>query len=186
MISKRLLALFNSKDQLGLELLEKTYGKELNSLAFDILRNKEDAEECVNDAYMAIWNSVPPAQPDDFRIFSVRILRNKAMDRIDRMKAQKRDVSHFSQILTELDNRIPARETTESEAIYEDLCRKVESHLRTLPEEDCDIFLMRYWYAKSVQEIAAVTGLRENTVSVKLLRTRNDLREALEKEGYTV
>lgn len=186
MIDKKLLTLFNRRDPRALDLLQQICGKALNTLAYDILRNKEDAEECVNDTYMDVWNSVPPAQPDNLRIYATRLLRNNAMDRIDRMKAQKRDVSYFSQLLNELDDRVAFRETAESEVMYGDLCNSIERHLRALPEEDCNIFLMRYWYAKSVREIAFIMGLKENTVSVKLHRTKNTLRTALEKEGYTV
>lgn len=186
MTDKKLLTLFNRRDPCAVAKLEQAYGKSLKSFAYDILRNKEDAEECVNDTLLDVWNHVPPAQPENFWIYTARLLRNNAMDRIDLMKTQKRDVSYFSELLDELDDRIPFRETTESEAMYQDLRNRIEQHLRSLPEEDCDIFLMRYWYAKSIGEIASVVNLKENTVSVKLHRIKNTLRDVLEQEGYIV
>lgn len=158
------------------------FGKRLYATALNILNIRQDAEETVSDTYLAVWNAVPPQRPDPLSAFVYRVGRNLALKRLRHETAQKRN-SSYDLCLEELENCIPSRaleETVDARA----LGRTIDRFLGTLPKETRAIFLRRYWFGDSVRDIAASLGLRENTVTVRLSRTREKLRTYLQKEGY--
>lgn len=158
------------------------FGKRLYSIARNILSIPQDAEETVSDTYLAVWNAVPPKRPDPLSAFVCRVGRNLALKRLRHDTAQKRN-SSYDLCLDELENCIPSR-ALEEEADARALGRAIDHFLGTLPKETRVIFLRRYWFGDSVRDIAAELGLRENTVTVRLSRTREKLRIHLQKEGY--
>ena len=182
MDDKTILQLLWQRVESALDALAKRFGRRLMMTAMNILNDREDAEETVSDTYLAVWNCVPPKEPVPLAPFVYRVGRNLALKRLRENSAQKRD-SRLELSLAELENCIPAQ-SLEDEADARELGRAIERFLATLPKESRVIFLRRYWFGDSVKEIAAALGLRQNTVTVKLSRTREKLRTYLQKEGH--
>ena len=158
------------------------FGKRLYAIALNILSIPQDAEETVSDTYLAVWNAVPPKRPYPLSAFVYRVGRNLALKRLRRETAQKRN-SSYDLSLEELENCIPSR-ALEDSVDARTLGHTIDRFLGTLPGQTRAIFLRRYWFGDSVKDIAASLGLRENTVTVRLSRTRDKLRTYLQKEGY--
>ena len=177
-----ILALLLSRREEAIGAMKSQFGTRLMMTAMNILGDREDAEETVSDTYLAVWNCVPPKEPVPLAPFVYRVGRNLALKRLRENSAQKRD-SRLELSLAELENCIPAL-SLEDEANARELGRAIERFLATLPKESRIIFLRRYWFGDSVREIAANLGLRENTVTVRLSRTREKLRTYLQKEGH--
>lgn len=162
--------------------MAKHFGPRLYATARNILSTHQDAEETVSDTYLAVWNTVPPKRPDPLAAFVYRVGRNLALKRLRRETAQKRS-SAYDLSLEELENCIPSRALEDSVDVRA-LGQTIDRFLTTLPKETRAIFLRRYWFGDSVKDIAQALGLRENTVTVRLSRTREKLRTFLQKEGY--
>ena len=177
-----ILALLLARREEAIGAMKTQFGKRLMVTAMNILNDREDAEETVSDTYLAVWNCVPPKEPVPLASFVYRVGRNLALKRLRQNTAHKRD-SRLALSLAELENCIPAQ-SMEEEADARELGRAIERFLATLPKESRVIFLRRYWFGDSVKEIAAALGLRQNTVTVKLSRTREKLRTYLQKEGH--
>ena len=177
-----ILALLLARREEAIGAMKTQFGQRLMMTAMNILGDREDAEETVSDTYLAVWNCVPPKEPVPLAPFVYRVGRNLALKRLRENSAQKRD-SRLELSLAELENCIPAQ-SLEDEADARELGRAIERFLATLPKESRIIFLRRYWFGDSVKEIAAALGLRQNTVTVKLSRTREKLRTYLQKEGH--
>lgn len=158
------------------------YGAYLNQIAFRILRNRADTEEIVNDTYLGAWNAIPPARPSVLRHFLSRITRNLSCTRMDYLTAQRRN-AHTVQLDEELAACIPdprgLEETWEAQAVGESLNR----YLATLDPVDCAVFLLRYYYAYTIAEIATHKKLPERRVKYLLAKTREGLKRHLEQEG---
>lgn len=160
--------------------LAKEFGRRLYLTAMNILGIREDAEESVNDTYLAVWNAIPPKCPDSLAAFVYKTGRNIALNHLRHNTAQKR--SGYDISLTELEGCIAGPdlwETLDARA----LGRAIDAFLDTLPRDSRVIFLRRYWFGDSVKDIANAMGIRENTVSVHLSRTRDKLKLYLTKEG---
>lgn len=162
--------------------MARQFGARLRATALNILGVAEDAEECVSDTYLAVWNTVPPKEPDPLAPFVYRVGRNLALKRLRHETAQKRNGT-YDLSLEELSGCIPTT-ALEDTVDARELGRSIDRFLGTLPKEARAIFLRRYWFGDSVRQIAASLGLRENTVTVRLSRTREKLRTHLKQEGY--
>lgn len=160
----------------------KSFGKRLYATALHILGLAQEAEESVSDTYLAVWNAVPPKWPDPLAAFVYKTGRNLALKRLRSNTAQKRD-SSYDLSLEELEGCIPGKALEETVEARE-LGQAIDRFLRTLSRENKAIFLRRYWFGDSVRDVAKDLGLRENTVSVRLSRTREQLRTYLIREGY--
>lgn len=162
--------------------MAKKFGKRLYSTARNILGRHEDAEESVNDTYLAVWNAVPPRQPDPLAGFVYKTGRHIALDRLRYLTAEKRD-GRYDVSIDELAECIPAcalEETVEAR----ELGRAINRFLGTLNADNRTIFLRRYWYGDGVREIARDLEMRSNSVTARLGRLRMQLREFLQKEGF--
>ena len=161
------------------------YGKYCNYIAFQILHNREDSEECVNDTYIRVWNSIPPTRPKWLSVFLGRITRNLALDRFKAKKAQKRGSGRADVALDELMGCVSINPGVD---ISDDIALRnaLNSFLHSLPEESMRVFLKKYWYMNSVSEIADELSITESKVKVLLHRTRNSLKAYLEKEGICI
>ena len=177
-----ILALLLARREEAVGAMGAQFGKRLMMTAMNIQNDREDAEETVSDTYLAVWNKVPPREPVPLAPFVYRVGRNLARKRLRQNTARKRD-SRLELSLTELEACIPAP-ALEEEADARELGRASDRFLAALPKESRIIFLRRYWFGDSVREIAANLGLRENTVTVRLSRTREKLRTNLQKEGH--
>lgn len=158
------------------EALAQRFGPRLTSIAMNILDNSEDTEECVNDTYLAIWNAIPPANPDPLAPYVYRTGKNIALNRFRAQHTQKR--SGYELSLEELAACIPAPNPDR------DLGRGLNDWLKTLSKKDRAIFLLRHWFGDSVKSIAKGMAMTEGAVSVRLHRLKNQLKEYLTKEGY--
>lgn len=183
MEDKKIVGLLWDRAESVIDALAKRFGRRLMATAMNILRIRQDAEECVNDTYLAVWNSIPPAKPDPLAGFVYRIGRNISLDRLKYNLAEKRNGTYDISI-DELTNCIPAPALEETVDALE-LGRAINRFLGTLNPDNRALFLRRYWFGDDLQDIARDLNLRPNTASVRLGRIRMQLREFLIKEGYT-
>ena len=173
------------RDETVIGSMEAQYGKLLHRVAGNILGNVEDAEECVNDGLLAVWNRIPPDRPEHLLAYVCRVVKNLALNRLDYNRAAKRDTSRSVSLeaLEELGNSLCTSDGA-LEAVSEDAVRCVlNGFLADLPREMRVVFLRRYWFLDSVKDIAAASGFSESKVKSMLLRCRNRLRAELEREG---
>lgn len=159
------------------------YGGYCRTIAQNILSDRQDAEECLNDTWMGAWNAMPPHRPSRLGLFLGKITRNLAWDTVRARTARKRGGGACTAALEELGECVPSVPGADREVEDRELERMVDRFLHTLPERDCSVFLRRYWYVEPVERIAARYGMKENTVKTSLFRTRRKLRTYLEKEG---
>ena len=163
--------LLYSGDPQGSEQLDRKYRNLCGSIAFHILGNREDAEECANDALMKVFSSIPPERPAFLKAFTIRTARRAAIDRLRRRNAGRRPDAHLAEIEGELSQR------ADSEAIREVLNRFLEG----LPAFDRIIFVRRYWYMDSVEEIADRLQMTSGSVRGVLYRDRKKLKKLLKE-----
>ncbi len=183
MEDQRIVTLLWQRAESAIDALAKKFGKRLMSIAMNILGLPQDAEESVNDTYLAVWNAVPPKRPDPLAGFVYTTGRNISLDRLKYNTAQKRD-SRYDIPIDELENCIPAAALEEQVEVRE-LGLAINRFLKTVNADNRALFLRRYWFGDSVREIAKDLGLRENAATVRLGRLRMQLREHLIKEGFT-
>lgn len=186
MEDREIVALYFERNEKAIEASEKKYGKYCFFIAHSILRNKEDSEECVNDTYIKAWNSIPPKKPEKLSTFLGKITRNLALDILEKKSAKKRGNNTLSVVLEELHECIPSPSSAENEVDKIQLIENLNCFVKTLSEENRKIFLQRYWYMMSVKEIAQQNDFTESKVKMSLMRTRENLRIFLEKEGVQI
>lgn len=182
MEDSKILDLFFERSEQAIRELDHTYGAAVKRTAGNLLRDPQDVEECVNDAYLGVWNSIPPQRPDPLVSYVCRIARNLAVSRLRSETAAKRSRG-LDLVLEELEDCIPAGTDVEGELEARELTRAIDRFLAELSYPDRYLFVRRYWFADPVKEIASHIGLRENRVSVRLFRLREKLRKTLQKEG---
>lgn len=185
MEDRKIIALFYARSEQAVKELADKYGFVCLKLAVNILNNRQDAEECVNDAYLGAWNTIPPQEPDPLLAYICRIVRNLSIMRYHANTAKKRN-SFYDAALDELAECIPSTISVEDEVSANELSRLLDVFLDTLDYKNRVMFVRRYWYADAVPEIAQRFGISCNHVSVRLSRTRVKLRKFLKKEGYVV
>lgn len=178
----KIIALFFRRDQQAITELAAKHGKSLYHTASNILGNAQDAEECVNDTYLAAWDSIPPQSPSPLAAYVCKITRNLAISRFHANTAIKRN-SYYDAALDELEDCIPALETIESQYDAKELSTVINVFLDTLSYDDRFMFVRRYWYADAVSAIAGMMKLSPHRVSVRLFRIRERLERYLMKEG---
>jgi len=178
-----IVELFFDRSELAISETSKKYGRYCHYIAYNILRNNEDAEECVNDTYLRAWNSIPPKRPNKLQTYLGKITRNLALNMLEKLTAQKRGKGQVPLVLDELAECIPDERS--STDIVEDMYIKelLDRFLDALPAETRKIFVRRYWYMSAVKEIAREYNLTESKVTVTLFRTRKKLKEYLEEKG---
>ena len=180
MEERDILSLLLQRSEEAIAALEATYSRRLLALARNILPTEADAQECVNDTYLALWNATPPQNPQLLTPYVLRVCKNIAISRLRNLTAQKR--SGYEVALDELGEVIGTRSLEEALSAKE-LGQAIDHFLGKLRREDRVIFLRRHWYGDSVQEIARKLGLSENNISVRLHRIRSKLKKYLTKEG---
>ncbi len=179
---KTIIALFLERSEEAIRELDIKYGRLCRTLSFRITGNEQDAEECVNDAYLGVWNTIPPETPDSLLPYLCRIVRNLSLKVYYRKKATKRN-SRYDMAIQELEACLSAPDTVESEIEGKELAHMIESFLDTLTAENRVIFMRRYWFSDSYTDIAKQTGLTEKNVSVRLVRIRKMLKHYLTERG---
>ena len=182
MEDKKIVKLLFARAENAISELSRRFGKQLYRIAYNILGNQMDAEECTNDTYFALWNAIPPVSPDPLAPYVYRTGRNTALKRLHRETAQKRD-SRYDVSLEELNGCLPG-DDVEQIIDARELGRAIDRFLKSKSRESRYIFIRRYWFGDSIGEIARELKMKETTVSVRLNRMRNSLKEYLKKEGY--
>ena len=181
MDDKHIIELFFQRSESAIEALDAKYGKILRMLCTNILGDPLDAEECANDAYLAAWNTIPPAQPNSLSAYILRLGRNCALKKLRTRTALQRSSYEIS--LDELSECITGSDTEEvwqAQALGE----AIDRYLDTLSKENRILFLRWYWFGDSLKDISHRMGIRENTLAVRLSRIRAGLKDHLSKEGF--
>ena len=173
-----ILQRFLARDEEGLAAAYAQLGPGLTALAARIA-GPETAEECVNDAYLGAWNSIPPQSPDPLRAYICRIVRNHSLKKLRANTALKRG-SQFEVSLSELEDCISGSSLDEQLAVSE-LTAQINAFLSALPRDDRVMFVKRYWFSESLSEIADTFAITENNASVRLSRIRGKLHQHLKE-----
>lgn len=174
--------LYWSRDSEAIRRTGEKYGGYCRAIARNILPDRRDAEECVNDTWLSAWNAMPQARPSLLAPFLGKITRNLAFTRWRASHTEKRGGGELPLVLEELAECASSADTLQALEAAE-LEAAVNRFLRTLPERECNVFLCRYWFTEPMADIARRYGMRETTVRTSLFRTRERLRRHLEKEG---
>ncbi len=172
--------LLYSRDEKGLSALKSKYSRLLMKIALGILKSPEDAEECVNDALFAVWNSIPPDKPEKLLPYVCRIARRKAIDRLRYNTAAARN----PELLTELDECLPSRSNVEQTAEQAELAAALNRWVKTLPDKQQRLFVYRYFSMNSVREAAKAAGMSVTAATTALSRMRVSLKDYLIKGGF--
>ena len=181
---EKIIDLFFNRSEKAIQELDIKYGKVCHKLSYNILNNKQDAEECVNDAYLGAWNAIPPTRPNPLLSYIVKIVRNISLKIYWRKEAAKRS-GHYKIALEEIEGYITDQKTVEDEIEARELARIIEEFLDTLTVENRVIFMRRYWFADSYKDIAEFVGLTEKNISVRLTRIREKMKQYLiEREVF--
>ncbi len=183
MEDERIVEMFWQRNEEALREAGQTYGRYLRAIAGRILSRAEDAEECVNDTWIRAWNAIPPARPRRLAAFLGAITRNLAIDRLRRERSGRRAGTEADLCLEELSECIGEDRPIEEGLAFTEL---LNHFLKSLPEEERRLFLLRYWYVLSIREAAEAAGLTEGAAAMRLQRTRKKLRDFLQKEGIEV
>ena len=178
-----IIRLFWAREERALEETHQKYGAYCWTIAHNILKNREDSDECVNDTYLRAWNAMPPQRPAILPAFLGKITRNLSIDRYKAKKASRRGGGQLTLALEERGDCLPAGERVEDAVTAAELSRVIDRFLRTLPDKDCCIFLRRYWYFDAMGDIARRYHMAEGSVKSSLFRTRRKLRDYLTQEG---
>ena len=186
MEDRKIIELYNRRDEHAIVETAEKYGAYCFSIALNILANEQDSEECVNDTWVKVWDSIPPNAPEHLKLFLARITRNLAFDRFKTKSRQRRGGGEITVALHEISEFLPAKDSAETEEQEKKFMESVNRFLRTLPERDCNIFIKRYFHTESTRDIAKRYGLSEGNVQKILFRTRQKLKKHLESEGYSI
>lgn len=178
-----IIELLFERNEKAVEELKSSYEKLCFYIAGNILSLKEDQEECVNSAYMDVWSSIPPNRPDNLKTYLCKLVKNCAINRRKYNTAAKR-CSDFSVSLDELSEVITDGKSLEDKISDEQLGNVISLFLRGQPEKYRKVFVRRYWYSDSVEDIASCFSMNPKTVATYLFRVRKKLKAYLQKEGY--
>lgn len=186
MEDKQILDLYWMRSENAISETANKYGRYCHYIAFNILHNDEDSEECTNDTYLKAWETIPPNRPDKLSAFLGKITRNLALDKYRLYNTQKRGAGQISFVLDELQECIPTANNTEN--IVDDLMltQVLNQFLASLSETKRKIFMRRYWYLSTVKEISQDFNISESKVKMSLLRSRKKLKLLLEKKGIAI
>ena len=178
----QLLGLLKERDEQALAAIQQRYGRQVLQLARNILGSMPDAEECVNDALLDLWNTVPPAEPSSFLSYFSLLVRRRAIDRLRYLTAERRLGTEYAGSLEELEACLPAP-PDDSYRDSEEILACIHDFLDSLGAKDRRIFLLRYFRFCSHREIGDCVGMRETAVNMRLTRLRKKLKEALLHRG---
>ncbi|MGE4484107.1 MAG: RNA polymerase sigma factor, partial [Oscillospiraceae bacterium] len=182
----KIVELFLRRDEAAIEHTSQKYGARLRSLALGIVADLPTSEECENDTYMEAWSMIPPHEPKTYLYaFLARITRHISLN-CCRSRSQLKRSALITELSDEMEQCIPSSDDTAYQVDGILLGELVSKYLRTLPKEKRNVFLRRYWYLDSVSDISKRFSMSESKVKMMLLRSRNDLHQHLEKEGYAL
>ena len=181
---EEIIALYWDRDEQAISRTDEKYKKFLLSVAFNIVFDTQDCEECLNDTYIDAWNSMPPSKPALLQAFLATIMRRTAIDCYKARKRQKRVASELTVSLSELEEIIA--DESDSSAETDELARLLSDFVRSLTDRRMYIFMSRYYFARPIGEIASLLDCSESTVNKEIAAIKRELKEKLMKEGYTL
>lgn len=178
-----ILDLYFAREERAIQETDHKYGKELSRVSYRITQDYSETEECVDDTYLAAWNQIPPDRPNYFCAYLCKIVRNISLNLIDKRKAQKRNA-----VLVPLDEELLEILPDSSAPKIEEreLACAIEAFLKKADQRSRILFVRRYFYTDTMEEIAALSGMSLNAVMIKLSRIRKKLKAYLIKEGFEV
>jgi RNA polymerase sigma-70 factor (ECF subfamily) len=179
----QIIELYFSRSENAIAETRRKYEDYIVAISENILQNRQDAEECVNDAYAHVWNSIPPQNPLCFRAFLGSITRNLSLDCYKKRNTQKRSGNNNALLLSELEECIPSPANVEREFDDSEIAKYISEFLHGQTEQNRALFVRRYWHCDSVKQISKRLGLSESKIKSSLFRLRNSLKVYLEKEG---
>lgn len=182
---RKIIELFFERSEQAIIELSNKYGSVCTKVAYNILNNRQDAEECVNDAYLGTWNTIPPQNPNPLLSYVSRIVRNLAIKKYHANTAEKRN-SIYDVALDELDNCIPSATSVEDEMDAIEVAKRIDMFLETLDKDNRILFVRRYWHADSIDDLARLFATSSHNVSVRLFRTREKLKKYLIQKGVSL
>ena len=186
MDDEMILTLFWQRDESAIIASQEKYGGYCGAIAGQLLQNRQDTEEVLSDTWLGAWNAIPPHRPAVLRTFLGRITRNLAFSRYRENNAKKRGGGEIQLVLEELKEVLPAQLLPEEELESKELGRLLTGFLQKLPKRERNIFIRRYWYAESSEQIGKRYDMKQSAVLVSLSRTRKKLRRFLETEGIAI
>lgn len=186
MTDTEIIKLFNERNEQALSAVGEKYGGSCQRLAENILKNAEDAKECVNDVYLKVWESIPPEQPVSLCAYVAKVTRNTAIDRYRSERAEMRGGGEVPLIIDELAECISDNTSVELTAERREIIGAMNNYLGTLPAERRIAFISRYCLCESVKSIAERLGISQNNVSQNLGRTRKGLVKYLKGKGFEI
>lgn len=179
----QIIDLYFERNEAAIVETAAKYGRFCRNVALNILSVGADAEECVNDAYLQAWNSIPPQRPSSLRAWLGRVVRNISINLWNKNHCQKR-YAGMEQLMDELEDCIPSPQTVEHQIEGQELTEAIDTWLASLPRDDRVLFVRRYWNGETVDELAKEAGTGPKKLAKRMYRLRQNLRAALEKEGY--
>ena len=184
MDDNRIVDLFLSRDQAAIAGVSEKYGSRLRSLAYDIVEDLHTAEECENDTYMAAWDAIPPHEPRGYLFpFLARITRHIALD-FCRQRSRLKRSAFLCELSAEMEQCIPSPDDLDCRMDAKLLCEAINVFLGALTRDKRNVFVRRYFYMDSIAAISERYGMTQSKVKSILFRSRNQLRDYLEKEGF--
>ena len=186
MKDNEIIELYWNRDEAAIAATADIYGNYCYSIAYNILSNNEDAEECVNDTWLNAWKSIPPQRPNCLSTYLGKITRNLSLNRYKLLTAQKRGKGQVELALSELEGCVPAQGNMEQITDEMVLVNAIEAFLRTQPRTERNIFVGRYWYLYPIGDLSVAYRMSESKVVSMLYRMRTKLKLHLEKEGISL
>ena len=180
----RIIELYFERNEQAIKETDIKYGKLCHKLSYNVLNNRQDSEECVNDTYLGVWNRIPPARPGNFKSYISTIVRNISIDKFRKQKAQKRS-ANMVMALDELTDVLPDERYAPGRN-DEEIGKLLSIFLRKQKEEVQRVFVLKYFYFESNRAIAEKYGFTERKVTNMLARTRNKLKKYLIEEGIYI
>lgn len=184
MEDEAIVDLYWAREERAISETDRKYRGYLHTIAYNILHNNLDCEECLNDTYLGTWNAIPPTRPKILQAFLSKIMRNTAVVRYKKNTATSRIPSEMTVSLEELEYCIPSDMSVEEEYAVSRLSQLLSRYLQTISEKQAFIFICRYYCCDRVKDIAEMLHVSERTVFRELNTIRDNLRELLVKEGY--
>lgn len=179
-----IIGLLQKRDEAAISAVKEQYGPLCRQLALQILGNEQDADECLNDALLKLWNSIPPAEPEFLKAYLAATVRNLALNRRKAEHSIKRGGNQVPLVLDELAEVAPSAQDVTADVEQRLLQETIRAFIRALPDKQQRIFMQRYFYMMQLREIADENGISENSVTVTLHRLRRKLQDTLRKEQY--
>lgn len=179
-----IIELFWQRDQSAIDKTDRKYGRYLYTVAYNLLHDPLDCEECKNSTYLGAWNAIPPDRPDVFKAYLTKIMRRISINRFKEKTRQKRVPSELTESLSELGLDPVDRSTPEEELEAIELGRVISRYLRGLDDRGRCVFISRYYFADPIKQIAKNFGVTESAIYKELTAIRDGLKEHLEREGF--